>query len=78
MVFKDSSVLVGTGMTIGLTVAVIATKPLAMFLVPGLSPADPLALLSAVALLGVVALAATIGPALRALRVDPAVALRYE
>jgi ABC-type lipoprotein release transport system permease subunit len=49
-----------------------------MFLVPGLSPADPGALLAAVALLGAVALVATIGPAMRALGVDPMVALRHE
>ncbi len=78
MVFRDSLTLVGVGMTLGLTIALIATRPLVMFLVPGLSPADPLAFLSAVALLGAVAVAATIGPALRALRVDPMVALRYE
>jgi len=78
MVFKDSLALVAVGAALGLTIAVIATKPLVMFLVPGLSPADPLALLAAIGLLTAVALAATIGPALRALRVDPMVALRYE
>jgi ABC-type antimicrobial peptide transport system permease subunit len=78
MVFGNSLELVAIGAGIGLAISVMVTKPLVMFLVPGLSPADPWALLAAVALLGVVALAATIGPALRALRVDPMVALRYE
>ncbi len=78
MVFRDSLLLVGIGMTIGIAIAAVATKPLVLFLVPGLSPADPLAFLSAIALLGVVAVAATLGPALRAVRVDPMVALRYE
>jgi putative ABC transport system permease protein len=51
---------------------------LTMFLVPGLSPHDPVTLLTVIAVLAAVAVAATIGPALRALRVDPMVALRYE
>jgi putative ABC transport system permease protein len=78
MVFRDSIVLVAAGATIGLTIALIATKPLVMFLVPGTQPGRSRELLAAVALLGAVALGATIGPALRALRVDPMVALRYE
>jgi putative ABC transport system permease protein len=78
MVFRDSFVLVAVGMTIGITIAAVVTKPLVMFLVPGLSPADPLAFLLAIALLGAVAVVATVGPALRAVRVDPLVALRYE
>jgi putative ABC transport system permease protein len=78
MVFRDSFLLVGLGMGIGLGIAVVATQPLAMFLVPGLSPTDPSTFLSVIVLLGTVAVAATIGPALRALRVDPMVALRYE
>jgi predicted permease len=78
MVLRDSLLLVAVGITIGLGIAMVATQPLAMFLVPGLSPTDPLTFLAVIALLAAVALAATIGPALKALRVDPMVALRYE
>ena len=78
MVFRDSFLLVASGIGIGLGIALVATRPLAMFLVPGLSPNDPVTLLTVIAVLAAVAVAATIGPALRALRVDPMVALRYE
>ena len=78
MVFHDSFLLVTTGLFIGLGIALAVTRPLAMFLVPGLSPTDPLTFLTVIALLMAVAVAATVGPALRALRVDPMVALRYE
>jgi len=78
MVARESFGLLGTGLAIGLGISVFATKPLAMFLVPELSPSDPATFLTVVAVLGAVAFAATLGPALRALRVDPMTALRYE
>ena len=78
MVARESFGLLATGLAIGLGISIFATKPLAMFLVPELSPSDPSTFLTVVAVLGVVAFAATLGPALRALRVDPMVALRYE
>jgi predicted permease len=78
MVFHDSFLLVAAGLGIGLGIAMLVTRPLAMFLVPGLSPTNPLTYITVIALLAGVALAATVGPALRALRVDPMVALRYE
>jgi putative ABC transport system permease protein len=78
MVFRDSFLLVAAGVGIGLGIAMVATRPLALFLVPGLSPTDPLTFLTVIALLATVAIAATLGPAVRALRVDPMVALRYE
>jgi len=78
MVFHDSFFLVAAGLGIGLGIAIVVTRPLAMFLVPGLSPTDPLTFLTVMALLAAVAVAATVGPAMRALRVDPMVALRYE
>ena len=78
MVFRDSFLLVGVGLALGLGIAAIATRPLAMFLVPGLSPGDPLTFLSVIAVLAIVSAVATVGPALRALRVDPMAALHYE
>ena len=78
MVARESGVLMSIGMAVGLGISIFATKPLAMFLVPDLSPSDPATFLTVVGVLAVVAFAATLGPALRALRVDPMVALRYE
>jgi predicted permease len=78
MVLRQSLSLVITGVAIGLGIAAFATRPLAMFLVPDLSPTDPATFLGVAAVLLAVALAATLGPALRAVRVDPMTALRYE
>jgi putative ABC transport system permease protein len=44
----------------------------------GVTPADPIAFGSAALLLVFVALAATLGPARRALQIDPVAALRAE
>jgi predicted permease len=78
MVLRQSLSLAITGVVIGLGIAAFATRPLAMFLVPDLSPTDPATFLGVAAVLLAVALAATLGPALRAVRVDPMTALRYE
>ncbi len=78
MVALESLSLVLVAVAAGLGIAVFATKPLAMFLVPDLSPRDPASFLAVVGVLFAVALAATVGPALRALRIDPMSALRYE
>lgn len=78
VVCRHSLILVGTGMLIGLALAVFATRPLAMFLVPGLSSFDPVAFLAVAGVFLGVALLATMTPAVRALRVDPMRALRYQ
>jgi predicted permease len=78
MVARQSLSLVAIAIAAGLGIAFFATKPLAMFLVPDLSPRDPVSFLAVIGVLLLVALAATLGPALRALRIDPMEALRYE
>ncbi len=78
LVFAQSMGLVAAGTVVGLALAWLGTRPLAMFLVPGLSPADPVSFGAVVGVLGLVALVAAAAPAFRALRVDPMVALRYE
>jgi ABC-type antimicrobial peptide transport system permease subunit len=78
LVSRDSLLLVGMGAAAGLGLAFAATRPLTMFLVPGLNASDPRAFLAVVAVLSVVAITAMVPPALRALRVDPMAALRDE
>ena len=78
MVLRESAVLVGAGLAVGLGIAVFATRPLAMFLVSELSPTDPPTFLGVIGVLSAVAVAATLAPALRAVRVDPIAALRSE
>jgi predicted permease len=74
----ESARMLLIGSAAGLLVAFFVTKPLAMFLVPGLGPGDPLSFASVVLFLAATGLVATLGPVRRALRVDPALSLRYE
>ncbi|QOY90649.1 ADOP family duplicated permease [Paludibaculum fermentans] len=78
MVFGQSLLLVGVGSAIGLALALLATQPLTMFLVPGVHPTDVSTYVTVVGILLAVAILATAGPAVRAVRVDPTTALRYE
>jgi ABC-type antimicrobial peptide transport system permease subunit len=70
--------LLGIGVSIGFAIAWFAAGPIAMFLVPGLQPIDPLGVAAVVITLAVVGAAATLGPARHAMRVDPMSALRWE
>jgi predicted permease len=78
MVLRQSLALVAAGVAIGIALAIFAVRPLAMFLVPEVRTSDATNFVVVAAVLGAVALAATAAPALRALRVDPVVALRHE
>jgi ABC-type lipoprotein release transport system permease subunit len=49
-----------------------------MFLVPGLSPSDPLSFVIVVCVLLFTGILASFGPLRRAISVDPASSLRYE
>lgn len=77
MVLKESLLLVACGLAVGLPASWAASQLISNQLF-GLTPSDPLTLLTAVTLLSLVAALAGYLPARRASRVDPLVALRYE
>jgi ABC-type antimicrobial peptide transport system permease subunit len=76
-IVQDTLRLVLYGALIGLPLVAIGGR-LASGLVFGVSPYDPLTLLAALLVLVLVGVAASAGPARRASRVDPMVALRQE
>ncbi len=78
MVLGESARLILWGSTIGIAIALWVTRPLAMFFVPGLSPADPLSFSAVVVVLGAAGLLATLGPVHRAVSIDPMSSLRHE
>jgi predicted permease len=77
LVLREATLLLAIGLTIGLGFAAWAGRTAAS-IVYGLKPGDPLTLGAAVALLALVALAASYSPASRAARLHPMDALREE
>jgi ABC-type antimicrobial peptide transport system permease subunit len=78
MVLRDAARVTLAGTGAGLLVALFATKPLAMFLAPGLKPADPLTFAVVALAMLLTGLAAAWGPIRRAINVDPNATLRNE
>jgi predicted permease len=78
MVLGDSARLTLAGSLVGLVIATFVTRPLAMFLAPGLKPADPLNFGVVLLIMLLTGLAAAWGPVRRAMNVDPNSALREE
>jgi predicted permease len=76
-VMRETMMLVFAGALAGLGVT-LTTSRVAVSLLYGVSPTDPLAITAAIGVLGVAAFLAGWIPARRASRVDPMVALRYE
>jgi predicted permease len=77
MVLRESMIMVGAGVVLGLVAAIAASRLLTAILF-GLSPTDVWTMAAAIMLMIGVSLAAGYLPARRASRVDPMVALRYE
>jgi ABC-type antimicrobial peptide transport system permease subunit len=76
-VLRDALQITAVGLAIAAPLAWLAGRFLRSFLY-GVTPYDPLALTSAVAIIVVTALAAAAAPGFRASRVNPMVALRHE
>ncbi|HUP23776.1 MAG TPA: FtsX-like permease family protein, partial [Thermoanaerobaculia bacterium] len=74
-VLGQACVLVAAGIVVGSVISALFAPALATFLA-GLSPLDPIAYLATALLLLVAGMAAALGPARRATRVDPIEALR--
>lgn len=77
MVMRRGAVVVGLGLALGVAGAAMLTRVLGSILY-GVTATDPATFAAMAGLLAVVALSACLIPALRASRVDPAVALRVE
>jgi ABC-type antimicrobial peptide transport system permease subunit len=77
MILKESLWLVIAGIVIGLPTTLALTRLISSRLF-GVSPADPLTIVSAAALMILVALLASFHPARRATKVHPMEALQYE
>ena len=77
MVLWQGLRLAGVGLVIGAAVAFLLTRFIATMLYD-VKPADPAVFLLGVAVLGAVAAIASLVPSLRAARIRPAIALRWE
>jgi len=77
MVLWQGLRLAGIGLIIGAAVAFLLTRFIATMLY-AVKPADPTVFLLGAAVLGVVAAIASLVPSLRAVRIRPAIALRWE
>ena len=77
MTVKQGLRLVGAGVLIGLAAAFVLTRVMSSLLF-GVSATDPLTFISISGILILVAVLASYIPALRATKIDPMVALRYQ
>jgi putative ABC transport system permease protein len=77
LVLANGAVIVGAGTALGVAGAAVLSRFLASLLY-GVAPLDPVTFAAAPLVLAVTALAASVAPAVRAVRTDPAVTLKAE
>jgi putative ABC transport system permease protein len=77
LIVRHASLVVGSGISLGLAGALTTARSMRGLLF-GIEPWDPLSQAATIAVLGLVAVAATWIPSRRAMRVDPAIVLRIE
>jgi putative ABC transport system permease protein len=75
LVVRQGLIIVGVGLAAGIVGSLILTR-LIQSLLYGVSGTDPIAVLTAISVLGLAAFLACVVPALRAIRIDPMIALR--
>jgi len=78
LILSDAGRMVALGAAIGIVIALLATRPLASFLVDGLPPHDPVTFLAVLVVFAITAALASLGPARRATAIDPMSCLRHD
>ncbi len=78
MVLRETAALVAVGAAVGLGLSVLIAKPLAAFVIPGISATNPLSLAAVCAVMALTALLATIAPLRRAIGIQPSQCLRLD
>jgi len=76
-VLRQGFILVGAGLLAGLVLTFVDARGIVSLLV-GVSPSDPVTLISVALLLAAVGLVASYIPARRAMNIEPLLALKYE
>jgi ABC-type antimicrobial peptide transport system permease subunit len=77
LVLREGAIQLGIGLTLGLALAFVVSKAVALVMFD-VQPRDPTVFGAIVVTIVLVGISASLVPALRATRVDPMVALRYE
>ncbi|HEY3740719.1 MAG TPA: ADOP family duplicated permease [Bryobacteraceae bacterium] len=78
LILADAGRIVAIGSAIGIVVALVATRPLAAFLIEGLPPNDPVTFIAVIGVFAATAALASWGPARRATAIDPMSCLRHD